>query len=115
MENLEFFIKVMTSIGRSTLLDELQKENFLSQANIQQIQGPANRAVVPQDPGSREQAREYQFTECLMNIAHRLTSVEVSQMAYALSEALLGMSTDKIYSATHLFQLLQQRQTIHSH
>ena len=112
VDNLEFLIKILTSVGRDSILGELVKEGFLPQATIQQVQAGTNQTPVRRDPSGGERAREYPFTECLMRIAQRLTHPEVQNLAYVWSEPLLGMSTDKVHSATQLFQLLQQRQII---
>ena len=112
MENMEFFIKVLGTIGSPKLLDELVREGFLPQNVVRQQLAGSNQALVPQDNQSRESASEYPLTECLMKIAHGLTSPEVNRLAFIWSEPLLSMSADKIYSSTHLFQLLQQRQII---
>ena len=64
-------------------------------------------------PGVEQGDQEFHFRKCLLRIAVELNSVEFDGLKFTLKEK-LKQSTDRIYSATDLFQLLIQRQIVTS-
>ena len=104
--DLDYLAQVLTSVGCGRLLEELISKRFMAPPtqHVALIHCGMNK--------ERDSAPEYLFTECLMQIAQGLQSREIETLSFTWSDALLGMSMDKVFSATQLFQLLQQRQII---
>ncbi len=115
IDQLDYLAHVLTSVGCGRLLSEFSDSGF----QVAIPPGPGQQ-LQPQGafngigPGTGVQSAEFLFTECLMRIAQQLQAREIETLSFTWAEALLGLSTDKVFSATHLFQLLQQRQIITS-
>lgn len=90
--DLSYLAQILTSIGKQSLLRELQAERF-----------PFSAQCVDEN---------YQLQECLVKIAQDLSSPEVGKLSYIIKASLGHISLDKIYTAIQLFQILQQRQVI---
>lgn len=109
-----FLVKVLVSIDRANLVSELVSAGFAPQDALQKNQAPP-----PPQGGVRMMQRrqvpaghELLFNEMLLKIAQNLSARDVESLTYTLCDSLLGMSADRVSSATQLFQLLQQRQIV---
>ena len=112
MNDTSFLVKVLVGIERSNLVADLIAAGFAPRDAVQLNQPappplhqlpPAPRAAAPQ-----QQDRELLFNEMLLKVAQNLGSRDVEALVFTMCDS-LGMSSDRISSATHLFQLLQQR------
>ena len=92
-KDLTYFTRLLTTIGKESLLLDLKTAGY----------------SVPLSPSLP--TRDYLLQECLVKIAQGLSSTEVDRLIFVLLDP-LHQSPDKIFSATQLFQLLQQRQCI---
>ena len=92
-DNLGYLVQILTSIGKANLLDDWRLEGFT--------------VFTPS-----QLDREYAFQECLLKVAQDLTSVEVEKMTFVLGPNLGFLNSERIFSATQLFQILQQRQLV---
>ena len=114
-----FLVKVLVSIERSNLVPELISAGFAPHDALQQNQASATPPLqggirTHQQPtgGGPPQSKELLFNEMLLKIAQNLSARDVESLTFTLCDSLLGMSADKVSSATQLFQLLQQRQIV---
>lgn len=89
--DLSYLTLLMGSIGRESLLGELQAQGF-------PVLVPVKNA-------------EYLFKESLLKVAHNLSSTDVKELTYLFQEN-IRLNSDKVFSATQLFQMLLQRQII---
>lgn len=105
MDNLSFLSQILISVGCDRVLGELERDGFA-------VSRAPPRENLPAAGMPDHDAKEYLFTECLMQITHGLKSEEVQSLSYTWSDPYLGINMDRIFSATQLFQLLQQRQVI---
>ncbi len=105
-DQLDYLADVLVSVGCGRLLKELADSGFPVTITGQ------GGAVNGLGRGEGGKTMEFQFTQCLVQIAQQLQSREIETLSFTWSEALLGLSADKVFSATQLFQLLQQRQII---
>ena len=129
LENLKFLSRTvipnahMDRIRQSLdLFDVLEQRGKLSPNNIDFLRMLLESAdcsdalrelqYIP-SRGSEQEDQEFHFRKCLLRIAVELSSVEFDNLKFTLKER-LQQSTDRIYSATHLFQLLIQRQIVTS-
>ena len=102
--NLSFLVNILGSINRGQLIDScLRDEGFVIPPSTLQVAG--TRGPVG------GQNLQYMFTECLVKIAQGLQSKEVNDLVY-IFQPNLQVSPDSVFSATHLFTLLQQRQIL---
>ena len=108
IDNLEMLSRMLGSVGCGQLMGELSREGFAVPKARPQILTVTSRVMGP--PAVK--AKQYEFFELLLQISQGLSSTEVEKISFAYSDSLLNLSTDKIFSATLLFQLLQQRQII---
>lgn len=93
-DDLTYLAQILTSIGRENLLSDLGAAGF-------------SISVSPQSVDNA-----YMFQECLVKIAQDLTSPDVERITFFLDSSLGYLSSSRIFSATQLFQILQQRQSI---
>jgi hypothetical protein len=93
--DLSYLAQILTSIGKSNLLGDLEAGGFHSTLPLG---GSVNR--------------DYMFQECLVKVAQELTSVEVEKATFVLGSTLENLNSQRVFSATQLFQILQQRQLI---
>ena len=109
VDDLEFLTQVLSTVGCGRLLSELEGEGFIAP------RPPSNSAVqVVQLPGQPvlAKSKDYLFNEYLLKIGQGMSSKDVEMLSYTWSDSLLGMSSDRVFSANQLLQLLQQRQII---
>ena len=92
--DLSYLAQILTSIGKENLLSDLQVAQFSFSGTAQCVD------------------KSYKFQECLVKIALDLTSLEVENIAFFVNSSIGHLSLDKVFSATQLFQILQQRQVI---
>ncbi len=92
-DDLSYLAQILTSIGKENLLSELRAASFSFSETAHCVD------------------RNYKLQECLVKIAQELTSIEVEKVAFIVNSS-IGLNLDKIFSATQLFQILQQRQVI---
>ena len=104
--NTAFLAKVLISIERANLVSELVSAGFAPPDY------PPQGNQAPPPPGRGGPSRELLFNEMLLKIAQNLSARDVESLTFTLCDSLLGMSADKVSSATQLFQLLQQRQIV---
>ena len=104
--NTAFLAKVLISIERANLVSELVSAEFAPPDY------PPQGNQAPPPPGRGGPSRELLFNEMLLKIAQNLSARDVESLTFTLCDSLLGMSADKVSSATQLFQLLQQRQIV---
>ena len=90
--DLGYLSNILGSVNRANLLDELTNEGI--------------DVPVPEGTGARP---DFLFRVCLLRIAQGLSSEDVNSLRFLWSDAYLGISADKVYSATQLFQLLERR------
>lgn len=108
MEDTSFLVQVLVSIERSNLVHDLINAKF-ALPNVLHT----NHPPVPAVPRHNLQKnREFLFNEMLLKIAQNLSARDVESLTFTWADSLLGMSSDRISSATQLFQLLQQRQIV---
>lgn len=117
MDNTAFLVKVLISIERSNLVSDLINAGFAPRDALQLNQPtqpplqPSHAAAPQQRRGNHQQNRGLLFNDMLLKIAQNLAGKDVEALTFTMSES-LGMNSDRISSATHLFQLLQQRQIL---
>ncbi len=92
--DLCFLVQILTSIGKDNLLSELEAAGF-----------PI--LVSPQSPD-----QDYMFQECLVRVAQELAASEVEKLVFVLGSSLGHLNSEKVFSATQFFLILQQRQFI---
>lgn len=92
--DLSYLAQILASIGKENLLSDLQVAGFPTALS----------------PGHID--KEYMFQECLVRVAQDLTSLEVEKAIFVLGSNLGHLNSQKVFSATQLFQILQQRQLI---
>ena len=92
-DDLGYLEQILTSIGRDNLLSGLRAERF-------SFSGGSSRCI----------DSNYKLQECLVKIAQDLTSLEVGKLASIVKPGYLSL--EKIFTATQLFEILQQRQVI---
>ena len=103
-KNLGFLVDILRSIGRHQLIEtHLKNQGFVTTPTSLAFGGPGGKIG--------GQCLQYLFRECLVKIAQNLTSTEVNDVKYMYG-AHLQMSQDRVFSATQLFTLLQQRQLL---
>ena len=95
-DDLGYLAQILTSIGKDNLLSDLKG------AGYPVLVSPETYDV------------NYMFQECLLKVAMDLTSLELERILFFLDPDVGHVSSDKFYSATHLFEVLQQRQSITS-
>ena len=115
--NTTFLVKVLVSIERSNLVSELILAGFALPDAPQGTQAPPPlqggvRTQPLRPPPGQGPSRELLFNEMLLKIAQNLSGRDVEALTFTLCDSLLGMSADRVSSATQLFQLLQQRQIV---
>ena len=96
-ENVDFLHVILNSAGCDTPIRQLSNDGFF----------PAQQALSVRD------AEDYRFHECLLKLALCLSSSEFDEVKFAL-QPYLNHSLDRIFTATELFQLLQQRRIVTS-
>lgn len=92
--DLSYLVQILTSIGRENLLNDLAVAGFPTSGYPQSVD------------------RDYMFQECLVKIAQDLTSLDVEKATFVLGSSLEHLNSQKVFSATQLLQILQQRQLI---
>lgn len=92
--DLSYLVQILASIGKDNLLDDLAAAGF------------------PTSVSSKPVDKDYMFQECLVKVAQDLQSVDVEKATFVLGSTVEHLNTQKIFSATQLFQILQQRQII---
>ena len=110
MNDTSFLVKVLVGIERSNLVADLIAAGFAPRDVNQPAPPPLHQlppAPAPR-PHQQQQDRELLFNEMLLKVAQNLGSRDVEALVFTMCDS-LGMSSDRISSATHLFQLLQQR------
>lgn len=93
-DNLTYLSQILASVGKENLLGDLEAAGFLT------------------SPPPKSSDRDYMFQECLVKIAQDLTSLDVEKACFVLGSSLGNLDPQKVFSATQLFQILQQRQFI---
>ena len=89
--DLSYISLLMSSIGRENLLSGFQAQGCLILATVKNF--------------------DYLFQESLLKVANNLSSTEVKELTYLFQEN-IRLNSDKVFSATQLFQVLLQRQII---
>ena len=112
MQDTSFLVQVLVSIERSNLVSDLINAGFARHDALQTNQAPPIQRVSPGNQQQFQSNREFLFNEMLLKIAQNLNVRDVESLTYTWADSLLGMSSDRISSATQLFQLLQQRQIV---
>ena len=117
IDDTSFLVKVLISIERSNLVADLQRAGFAPKDALQVNHPPPippaqGYPYPPQQQDQHQAQREFLFNEMLLKIAQNLTGKNVESLTFTWAESVLGMSSDRISSATQLFQLLQQRQIV---
>lgn len=115
MSDTTFLVKVLVSIERSNLVSELISAGFAPRDSLQlnQAPPPVERSRVAQHAHStNHQSQEFLFNDMLLKIAQNLTARDVESLTFTMCDSILSMSSDRVTSATQLFQLLQQRQIV---
>lgn len=111
MQDTSFLVKVLVSIERSNLVSDLINAEFATQDALITSRPPLPQ-YQPFPRHNQQQNREFLFNEMLLKIAQNLSARDVEALTFTWADPLLGMSSDRISTATQLFQLLQQRQII---
>lgn len=93
-DDLAYLSQILASIGKENLLGDLEAAGFTTS--------------LP----SKSTDSDYLFQECLVKIAQDLTSLDVEKASFVLGPTLGNLDPQKVFSATQLFQILQQRQLI---
>lgn len=94
VDDLSYLAQILTSIGKENLLSDFVAAGYSSL-------------------GSRQSSDiNYMFQECLLKIALDLPSMDLQRMVFILESSTGQISSERIFSATHLFEILQQRQSI---
>ena len=96
-ENVDFLLAILNSAGCDTPMRQLSKDGFFSANSVPAV----------------EDAEDYHFHECLLKLALCLTSSQFEEVKFAL-QPFLSQTLARIYTATELFQLLQQRRIVTS-
>lgn len=105
VNDLGYLAQLLATLGRAPLLEELTNEGF-------DVAGWGRRDSGGVTSNNNNADAEREFHVCLLRIAQGLTSSDVESLLYVWSDVLLGMSSDRVYSATQLFRLLEQRRHI---
>ena len=95
-DDLSFLAQILTSIGKETLLYDFRAAGY-------------DVPVVVQSNDA-----SYLFQDCLLRIALELTSPDLQRLIFVLEASIGQVGSDKIFSATHFFEVLLQRQAITS-
>jgi hypothetical protein len=113
MNDTSFLVKVLITIERSNLVSDLIRAGFAPvnalEMNPTQTEQPMQ---LPPQQQPQQQNREFLFNKMLLKIAQNLSARDVESLTYTWADSILGMNSDRISSATQLFQLLQQRQIV---
>ena len=117
IDDTSFLVKVLISIERSNLVTDLQRAGFAPEDALQINHPPPippaqGYPYPPQQQDQHQAQHEFLFNQMLLKIAQNLTGKNVESLTFTWAESVLGMSSDRISSATQLFQLLQQRQIV---
>lgn len=112
MQDTSFLVKVLVSIERSNLVSDLINAEFASPDALHASRPPVQQQQQTFPRHNQQQNREFLFNEMLLKIAQNLSVRDVEALTFTWADSLLGMSSDRISTATQLFQLLQQRQII---
>lgn len=95
-DDLSFLAQILTSIGKESLLYDFRVAGYNVPVAVQ-----SNDA-------------SYNFQDCLLKIALDLSSPDLQRLMFVLEASIGQVSSDKIFSATHFFEMLLQRQAITS-
>ena len=113
MNDTSFLVKVLVTIERSNLVSDLVRAGFADHDALDKVSAPEQPMQLPtQQQPHQQQSREFLFNEMLLKIAQNLSARDVESLTYTWADSILGMNSDRISSATQLFQLLQQRQIV---
>ena len=95
VNDVSYLARILSSIQKGYLLHDLEMAGY----------------HVPISPSQSTRSNDYMFQECLVKVAQDLSSLDVEKLSFVLA-SVLHQSPDKIFSATQLFQIMQQRQHI---
>ena len=87
--DLGFLVRMFHAIGRMEALEVMD--------NLPELPPPENYF-------------QMLFAECLVKLVQSLSAQEVSELVFQWADSILNVSSDQVFSATQLFQLLLQRQ-----
>lgn len=97
--DLSFLALILNSIGRENLMEDLKRAGFSASSSVF-------------SHSTETELQEFKFLDCLVKIAMDLQSVDVDRLKFVLDSSLGHLSSGRVYSATQLFRILEQRQVL---